>query len=91
MFTHPFTRRFSKSVAGTTLAAATLGITALITAGTAGAGTVDDGFIAQLGNDGITPPGTPVPVTLQWESYRSPTGISRTCNACSDGPRKASR
>jgi hypothetical protein len=62
MFTHPFTRRFSKSVAGTSLAAATLGITALITTGTAGAGSVDDGFIAQLGKDGITPPSSAVAV-----------------------------
>ena len=56
MFTHRFSRRFSRSVAGTTLAAATLGMAALITAGTAGAGSVDDAFIAQLDNDGITPP-----------------------------------
>ncbi|MDT5367311.1 MAG: hypothetical protein QOC62_1742, partial [Mycobacterium sp.] len=36
MFIHRPTRRFRKSVAGTTLAAATLGMAALITAGPAG-------------------------------------------------------
>ena len=63
MFTHRPTRRFRKSVAGTTLAAATLGMAALITAGTAGAGSVDDAFIAQLDNDGITPPSAAVAET----------------------------
>jgi hypothetical protein len=56
MFIHRPTRRFRKSVAGTTLAAATLGMAALINAGTSGAGSVDDAFIAELDNDGITPP-----------------------------------
>jgi Protein of unknown function (DUF732) len=51
-----FTRRFTKSVAGTTLAAAALGMAALFAAGTASAGSVDDAFIAQLQQDGITPP-----------------------------------
>jgi hypothetical protein len=60
MFTHRFSRRFSRSVAGTTLAAATLGVAALITAGTAGAGSVDDAFIAQLDKDGIMPPSSGV-------------------------------
>ena len=60
MFTHRFSRRFSRSVAGTTLAAATLGMAALITAGTAGAGSVDDAFIAQLDKDGIMPPSSGV-------------------------------
>jgi hypothetical protein len=63
MFIHRPTRRFRKSVAGTTLAAATLGMAALITAGTAGAGSVDDAFIAQLDNDGITPPSVAVAET----------------------------
>ena len=63
MFIHRPTRRFRKSVAGTTLAAATLGMAALITAGTAGAGSVDDAFIAQLDNDGITPPSAAVAET----------------------------
>ena len=36
---------------------------ALITAGTAGAGSVDDAFIAQLDNDGITPPSAAVAET----------------------------
>ena len=60
MFTHRFSRRFSRSVAGATLAAATLGVAALITAGTAGAGSVDDAFIAQLDKDGIMPPSSGV-------------------------------
>ena len=60
MFTHRFSRRFSRSVAGATLAAATLGMAALITAGTAGAGSVDDAFIAQLDKDGIMPPSSGV-------------------------------
>jgi hypothetical protein len=51
MFIHRPTRRFRKSVAGTTLAAAALGMAALITAGTAGAGSVDDAFIAQKRRD----------------------------------------
>jgi hypothetical protein len=63
MFIHRPTRRFRKSVAGTTLAAAALGMAALITAGTAGAGSVDDAFIAQLDNDGITPPSVTVAET----------------------------
>ena len=63
MFIHRPTRRFRKSVAGTTLAAAALGMAALITAGTAGAGSVNDAFIAQLDNDGITPPSVAVAET----------------------------
>ena len=51
-----FTRRFTASLAGTTLTAATLGLAALGLAGTAGASTVDDSFIAQIKADGITPP-----------------------------------
>ncbi|MBV8966330.1 MAG: DUF732 domain-containing protein, partial [Mycobacteriaceae bacterium] len=51
-----FTRRFTKSIAGTTLAAATLGMAAVIAAGTASAGSTDDAFLAQLAKDGITPP-----------------------------------
>ena len=53
-----FTRRFTASLAGTTLTAATLGLAALGLAGTAGAGSVDDAFIAQIKADGITPPST---------------------------------
>lgn len=51
-----FTRRFTTSLAGTTLAAAALGLSALGLAGTAGASSVDDAFLAQLAADGITPP-----------------------------------
>lgn len=51
-----FTRRFTASVAGTTMTAAALGLAALGLAGTAGAGSVDDAFIAQIEADGIQPP-----------------------------------
>ncbi len=51
-----FTRRFTASLAGTTMAAAALGFAALGLAGTAGAQTSDDAFLAQLQADGITPP-----------------------------------
>ena len=51
-----FTGRFAASVARTTLTAAALGLAALGFAGTAGASSVDDAFLAQLQADGITPP-----------------------------------
>ena len=51
-----FTRHLTASVAGTALTAAALGLSALGLAGTAGASSVDDAFLAQLGADGITPP-----------------------------------
>ncbi|QUR68460.1 DUF732 domain-containing protein [Mycobacterium spongiae] len=51
-----FTRRFATSVAGTTLTAAALGLASLGFAGAANAGSVDDAFLAQLEEDGITPP-----------------------------------
>jgi hypothetical protein len=51
-----FTGRFAASVARTTLTAAALGLAALGFAGTAGASSVDDDFLAQLQADGITPP-----------------------------------
>ena len=51
-----FTRRFTKSVAGTTLAAAVFGMAAVIVATPASAGSVDDAFLAQLEEDGIIPP-----------------------------------
>ncbi len=57
-----FTRRFTASVAGTTLTAAALGLTALGFAGTAGASSVDDAFLAQLAADGITPPSAAVAI-----------------------------
>lgn len=50
------TRRFTASVARTTLTAAALGLGALGFAGTAGASSVDEAFLAQLQADGITPP-----------------------------------
>jgi Protein of unknown function (DUF732) len=51
-----FTRRFTASVARTTLTAGALGLAALGFAGTAGASSVDDDFLAQLQQDGIQPP-----------------------------------
>jgi hypothetical protein len=45
---------FTKSVARTALAAGTLGLAALVAAGTANAGSVDDQFLAALKNDGIS-------------------------------------
>jgi hypothetical protein len=51
-----FTGRFAAPVARTTLTAAALGLAALGFAGTAGASSVDDAFLAQLQADGITPP-----------------------------------
>jgi hypothetical protein len=70
-----FTHRFTKSVAGTTLAAATLGMAALIAAGTANAGTTDDAFLAQLQKDGIIPP-TPA---------RAVSDAHNVCNALNQG------
>lgn len=49
-------RRFTASVAGTTLTGAALGLAALGFAGTASASSVDNAFLAQLQADGITPP-----------------------------------
>jgi hypothetical protein len=51
-----FTRRFTASVASTTLTAAALGLAALGFAGTASATSTDNAFLAQLQADGITPP-----------------------------------
>ena len=51
-----FTGRFAAPAARTTLTAAALGLAALGFAGTAGASSVDDAFLAQLQADGITPP-----------------------------------
>ncbi len=57
-----FTHRFAASIAGTTLTAAALGLAALGFAGTAGASSVDDAFLAQLAQDGITPPSSAVAI-----------------------------
>ena len=70
-----FTRRFTKSVAGTTLAAATLGMAALFAAGAAGASSVDDAFLAQLQKDGITPP----------TAARAISDAHGVCNALDEG------
>jgi hypothetical protein len=51
-----FARRFTASVARTSVTAAALGLAAVGFAGTAGAGSVDDAFLAQLQADGIQPP-----------------------------------
>jgi hypothetical protein len=70
-----FTRRFNKSVARTTLAAAALGMAALFAAGTAGAGSVDDAFLAQLQRDGIVPP----------TAARAVSDAHGVCNALDQG------
>ena len=70
-----FTRRFTKSVAGTTLAAASLGMAALIAAGTANAGATDDAFLAQLQRDGIIPP----------SAARALNDAQGVCNALAEG------
>ncbi|MBW0020211.1 MAG: DUF732 domain-containing protein [Mycobacterium sp.] len=51
-----FTRRFTASFTGTALAAGALGLAALGLAGTAGATSTDNAFLAQIQADGITPP-----------------------------------
>lgn len=48
-----FTSRFTKSIAGTALAAATLGMAAIVGAGTANADDVDDTYLASLAQAGI--------------------------------------
>lgn len=70
-----FTRRFTKSVAGTTLAAATLGMAALFAAGTASAGSTDNAFLAQLQHDGIIPP----------SPARAISDANAVCNALEEG------
>jgi hypothetical protein len=61
-----FTRRFVATLAGTTLTAATLGLTALGMAATAGAVSSadnDNTFLAQLQADGITAPSPAVAIS----------------------------
>jgi hypothetical protein len=70
-----FTRRFTASLAGTTLTAAALGLAALGLAGTAAAGSADDAFIAQIKADGITPP----------SSARAISEAHTVCNALDAG------
>jgi hypothetical protein len=48
-----FTNRFTKSIAGTALVAATLGLGAIVGAGAANADSVDDTFVASLAQAGI--------------------------------------
>jgi hypothetical protein len=48
-----FTNRFTKSIAGTVLAAGTLGIAAIVGAGAANADAVDDTYVASLAQAGI--------------------------------------
>jgi hypothetical protein len=47
------TSRFTKSIAGTVLAAGTLGFAAIVGAGTANADAVDDTYLASLAQAGI--------------------------------------
>lgn len=51
-----FSRRFTASIARTTLTAAALGLAALGVASTASASSVDDTFLAKIKADGIIPP-----------------------------------
>jgi hypothetical protein len=62
-------------MAATTLAAATLGMAALIAAGTANAGSTDDAFLAQLQHDGILPP----------SAARALNDAQGVCNALAEG------
>jgi Protein of unknown function (DUF732) len=48
-----FTNRLAKSIAGTVLAAGTLGIAAIVGAGAANADAVDDTYVASLAQAGI--------------------------------------
>jgi hypothetical protein len=48
-----FTNRFTKSIAGTVLAAGTLGTAAMVGAGAASADAVDDTYLASLAQAGI--------------------------------------
>jgi hypothetical protein len=48
-----FTNRFTTSIAGTVLAAGTLGIAAIVGAGAANADAVDDTYLASLNQAGI--------------------------------------
>jgi hypothetical protein len=48
-----FTKRFTKSIAGTVLAAGTLGIAAIVGAGAANADAVDETYLASLAQAGI--------------------------------------
>ena len=56
--------RFTRSVAGTALAAGTLGLVALISAGTAAAGSADTAFIDQLEQHGVQAPSTQDAISL---------------------------
>lgn len=53
-----FSHRFTATIVGT----AALGLAAVGLAGTAGASSVDDAFLAQLAADGITPPSASVAI-----------------------------
>jgi hypothetical protein len=58
-----FTRGFTATVVRTTLTAGALGLAVLTFAGTAGASSVDDQFLAQLQADGITPPSAAIAIS----------------------------
>lgn len=60
-----FSRRFTRSLAGTTLTTAALGLAALGFAGTASATSPADAqFLAQIQADGITPPSDAAAISL---------------------------
>ena len=67
--------RFTKSIAGPALAAGVLGLAALVTAGTAGAGSADNKFLDSLDQDGIIPPSPQAAVSLAHD----------VCDALDDG------
>jgi len=70
-----FTRRITVAAARTSLTAAALGLVALGLAGSAGATSVDDAFLAQLQADGIQPP----------TAARAITDAHAVCNALDAG------
>jgi hypothetical protein len=67
--------RFTKTFAGTALAAGVLGLAAVVTAGTASAGSIDNKFLDQLDADGIVYPNPQAAISLAHD----------VCDALDDG------
>jgi hypothetical protein len=61
------TFRHLTAVIGAAAVASTLGIAALVSAGTAGATATDDAFVGALADQGITPPSTQEAVSLAFD------------------------
>ena len=82
---------FSKSVARTALAAGTLGLAALVAAGAANAGSVDDSYLAQLKKDGISVSNEQVAVSdaqkvcTLLDQGKSPDSISQALQKANPG------